>query len=117
VTQPQTIHLPAVYVGTTWEGINSIGLDQPNGQAFNLTGAALRMVYRRVGEQQERLVLTVGSGITITNAAEGRARVDEQILPLTPGTYYWELLVTQANGVVLPVFAGTQEITRIGVSS
>lgn len=116
MTQPQTINLPAVYVGTTWEGIDSIDLDQANGDPLNLTNAQLRMVYRRLGEQLERLTLIVGAGITLTNAEGGIARVDEQILPLSTGVYYWEIILTQADGVVVPLFAGTQEITRIGAN-
>jgi hypothetical protein len=75
------------------------------------------MVYRRFGENLERLSLAVGTGIQITNAAAGVFRVMPQILPLTAGTYYWEIILTQANGTSIPLFAGVQEITRIGRAS
>jgi hypothetical protein len=117
VTQPQTLTLGAVYEGTTWEGINSVTLQQPAGTPLNLTNAQLRMVYRRVGENLERLSLAVGTGIQITNAAGGVFRVMPQVLPLTAGTYYWEIILTQSNGTIIPLFAGTHEITRIGRAS
>jgi hypothetical protein len=119
VTQPQTITLPSVYDGTTWEGINAVRLRlaQPPGTPLDLTGAQLRMVYRRVGERLERLNLVVGAGIQITNAAGGIFRVIPQVLPLSAGSYYWEIILTQANGLIIPLFAGTQEITRIGRAS
>jgi hypothetical protein len=117
VTQPQILTLPAVYEGTTWEGINSITLEQPAGTQLNLTNAQPRMVYRRVGENLERLNLVVGAGIQLTNAAGGIFRVLPQILPLTAGSYYWEIILTQANGTIIPLFAGTQEITRLGRAS
>jgi hypothetical protein len=117
VTQPQILPLSAVYEGTTWEGINSVTLQQPAGTPLNLTDAQLRMVYRRVGENLERLNLVVGAGIQITNAASGVFRVIPQILPLTAGSYYWEIILTQANGTIIPLFAGTQEITRLGRAS
>lgn len=118
MTQPQILTLSAVYEGTTWEGINSVTLvEQPAGTALNLTNAQLRMVYRRVGENLERLNLVVGAGIQITNAASGVFRVIPQILPLTAGSYYWEIILTQANGTIIPLFAGTQEITRLGRAS
>lgn len=72
------------------------------------------MIYRRVGENLERLILSVGAGIEITNAASGIFSVLPQILPLTAGTYYWEIILTLANGVVVILFASTQEIKRIG---
>ena len=117
MTQPQTLTLGAVYEGTTWEGINSVTLQRPAGTPLNLTDAQLRMVYRRVGENLERLNLVVGAGIQITNAASGVFRVIPQILPLTAGSYYWEIIFTQANGTIIPLFAGTQEITRLGRAS
>ncbi len=117
MTQPQTIDLPAVYVGTTWEGINSIELDQPNGDPLDLTNAQLSMTYRRVGGFQNELVLGIGSGIALTNAAAGIARVNSQVLPLTPGTFYWEMILTHPTLGVVPLFVGTQEITRIGVNT
>jgi hypothetical protein len=114
MTQPQILTLSAVYEGTTWEGINSVSLQQPVGTPLPLTDAQLRMVYRRVGENLERLNLVVGAGIQITNAAGGVFRVLPQILLLTAGSYYWEIILTQANGTIIPLFAGTQEITRLG---
>ena len=117
MTQPQILDLPAVYEGTTWEGINSVSLEQPVGTPLNLTTAQLRMVYRRVGENLERLNLVVGAGIQITNAAGGVFRVIPQILPLTAGNYYWEIILAQASGTIIPLFVGTQEITRVGRAS
>lgn len=117
MTQPQTLTLGAVYEGTTWEGINQVTLQQPAGTPIDLTGAQLRMVYRRVGENLERLKLVVGAGIQLTNPAGGVFQVMPQILPLTAGTYYWEIILTQANGTIIPLFAGTQEITRLGRAS
>jgi hypothetical protein len=117
MTQPQILTLSAVYEGTTWEGINSVTLQQPAGTPMNLTNAQLRMIWRRVGENLERLNLVVGAGIQITNAAGGVFQVIPQILPLTAGRYYWEIILTQANGSIIPLFAGTQEITRLGRAS
>jgi hypothetical protein len=117
MTQPQILTLSAVYEGTTWEGINSVTLEQPAGTPLNLTNAQLRMIWRRVGENLERLNLVVGAGIQNTNAAGGVFRVIPQILPLTAGSYYWEIILTQANGSIIPLFAGTQEITRLGRAS
>ena len=114
MTQPQILDLPAVYEGTTWEGINSVSLQQPVGTLLPLTDAQLRMVYWRVGENLERLNLVVGAGIQVTNAAGGVFKVLPQILPLTAGFYYWHIILTQANGTTIPLFAGTQEITRLG---
>ncbi len=117
MTQPQTLQLDAVYEGTTWEGINSVTLEMPEGTPLDLTGAQLRMVYRRVGERAERLTMAVGSGIQITNAAGGVFRVLQQVLPLPAGLYHWEIIITLSTGLIVPIFAGTQEITRIGIAS
>lgn len=117
MTQPQTLPLAAVYEGTTWEGINSVTLERPAGTPLNLTSAQPRMTYYTVGERRERLNLAVGAGIQLTNAAGGVFRVLPQVLPLAAGLYYWEIIVTLSTGEIVPIFAGTQEITRIGIAS
>lgn len=116
MTLPQTIALNAVYEGTTWEGISSITLTNAStGQAINLTSAEITMIYRRVGERASRLTLTVGNGILITNPNNGVFKVLDQILPLTAGLYYWELMVKLSSGIAYAFLVGTQEIVKVGV--
>lgn len=118
MTLPQTIALPAVYEGTTWEGISSITLTNTTLNApVNLTGAEISMVYRRAGERFERLTLQVGSGIQVTQANAGLFKVLPQILPLPVGLYYWEIKTKLVNGNAYAFLAGTQEIARLGVST
>jgi hypothetical protein len=115
---PAGFALPAVYEGATWEGINLITLtNRQSGRPINLRDAEIDMVYRRVGEKAERLSFGVGAGITILSAGEGKLRVDPQILPLPAGPYYFELIAQLAAGSRLPILAGTQAITRLGVPS
>lgn len=112
---PQSINLPATYEGTTWEGISSIELDLPGNVPVPLVGASLSMTFRRVGERQVRLELGIGTGIVITDAAAGLVQVLPQVLPLPAGLYYHELIMTQASGVVLPLFVGVLPIEKVGV--
>lgn len=110
--------LPAVYEGSTWEGINLITLrNRQTNRPINLRNAAVDMVYRRVGEKTQRLSLALGAGITIVSDVEGKLRVEPQILPLPAGPYYYEIIVQLAAGSKLPILAGTQEITKLGVPS
>ena len=115
MSQPQTVDLPAIYEGTTWEGINSIELDLPGGAPLSLVDAALSLTFRRVGERQVRHELEIGSGIVVTDAALGLAQVPAQLLPLPAGRYYYEMILTQADGVVRALFIGVLEITKVGV--
>jgi hypothetical protein len=115
---PAGFALPAVYEGATWEGINLITLtNRQSGRPINLKAADVEMIYRRVGEKAARLALGVGGGITIVSAVEGKLRVEPQILPLPAGPYYFELMAQLAAGSKLPILAGTQTITRLGVPS
>jgi hypothetical protein len=117
MTQPQSLSLPSVYEGTTWEGIGSVTLQRPAGTPLPLEGAHLKMIYRRAGERRVRLSLSTGAGIQITDPAAGVFQVPARILDLPAGTYYWEIIVTFSSGEVVPLFVGTQEITRIGSAS
>jgi hypothetical protein len=112
---PQTVDLPAIYEGTTWEGISSIEIDLPGGAPLNLTNAQLQMTFRRVGERAIRHTLSIGSGIVVTDAAEGLAQIPAQLLPLAAGRYYYETILTQSDGVVLALFIGVLEIAKVGV--
>lgn len=115
---PPGFMLPAVYEGSTWEGIKLIKLiDRQTNLPINLAGAVVDMTYRRVGEKTQQLSLGLGAGITLVSAAEGEVRVEPQILPLPAGDYYYELIVQLAAGIKLPILVGTQEITRLGVPS
>ena len=115
---PAGFALPSVYEGATWEGINLITLtNRQSGRPINLKDAQVEMVYRRVGEKSERLALGVGSGITVVSAVEGKLRVEPQILPLPAGPYYFELIAQLAAGSRLPILAGSQAVTRLGVPS
>lgn len=115
MTQPQPLTIAPTYEGTTWGGIIQIDLDLTGGAPFDLTGAALRMIYRRMGERVERVVLSLGAGIEMINASLGQFRVPPQVLPLEAGVYYWELIMTKADGIILPLLIGTHEITRHGL--
>ena len=115
---PAGFMLPAVYEGSTWEGINLITLtNRQTNRPINLKNAAANLLYRRVGEKAQRLNIGLGAGVTIVSEAEGKLRVEPQILPLPAGPYYFELIVQLAAGSVLPILAGTQEITRLGVAT
>ena len=115
---PPGFMLPAVYEGSTWEGIKLITLiDRQTNLPINLSGAVVDMTYRRVGKKTQQHSLGIGAGITLVSAEDGKLRVPPQILPLPAGDYYFELTVQLAAGDKLPILVGTQEITRLGVPS
>lgn len=115
---PAGFVLPDVYEGSTWEGINLITLtNRVTNRPINLRRADASMVYRRAGERHQRLILGLGSGISVVSDVEGKLRVESQVLPLPAGIYLFELIIQLANGSRLPILAGTHQIARLGVPS
>jgi hypothetical protein len=89
----------------------------PAGTPLPLAGAEIKMTYRRAGERKERLVLSLGAGIEITNAPLGMCKVSKQVLPLAVGNYNWEIIIRLQSGEVKPLLVGRQNITRVGLSA
>lgn len=114
----QGFALPDVYEGSSWDGIRRISLtNRQTNRPIDLRNAAATMAFRRVGQQVVKLSLHIGSGITILSSLEGKLRVEPRILSLSAGLYYFELFVTLASGVRIPILLGTQKINRLGVPS
>jgi hypothetical protein len=90
-----------------------------NDVAVNLTGAVIRMQLRKsYSDTTAALSLTSVSsaGITITNALEGRFRINTQIIDIEVYNYVYDIQITLASGVVKTYIQGgfniTNEVTR-----
>jgi hypothetical protein len=86
------------------------------GSALSLTGAVIRMDVRsRSGESA--LVLAIGSGLTVTGAADGEFELEvdrDEMADLEPGLYRFDLLI-EIDGLALTAARGTVNI-RDGVT-
>ena len=58
------------------------------------------------------LGLSVGAGITITDALGGVFAIDEQIIDIASALYYYELEVTLDSGFRLTYLTGTWQILQ-----
>lgn len=79
---------------------------------INLTGLNIKMQFRK-NTKTGRLVkeLSIGSGITITNAAGGEIQTDSFQLDWEVGTYYYD--IQQDNdGNIKTLFEGTLPIIQ-----
>lgn len=69
--------------------------------ALNLTGADIVISSQPVG-----INLAVGAGITVTNAAAGQFKINEQILPVKAGTYNYYMKFLLSDGTVFTYLTG-----------
>lgn len=81
------------YRGDTFDGVEfQINV---NGSPLNLTGATLLMVIKTTANAPTvSATLTETTGLTITNALQGKFVIDEQILPLSAGQYIYDIQIT-----------------------
>jgi hypothetical protein len=102
--------------GDTFEQVNfELKL---NNVAVNLTGATIRMQLRK--EYGDTIILgltSVGSaGITITNAALGLFKINEQIINVAAFNYLYDIEIAFADGTVKTWISGNfqikQDVTR-----
>ena len=90
-----------------------------NDTAVNLTGAVIKMQLRKCyTDTSAALSLTSVSsaGITITNAAEGRFKINTQIIDIEVYNYVYDIQITLSSGVIKTYVQGgfniTNEVTR-----
>ena len=85
--------------------------DPDNPVPINLTGAAIRMQLRVDAKSKACLTLSVGSGITITDAVNGVFQVDAQVIDINPALYLYDIEFTIA-GVVKTWICGKWRIIQ-----
>ena len=83
-----------------------------SGEAVDLTGASVLFQARLTPTGSSVLALTVGDGITITDATGGVFVIDEQVIDIPSALYYYELEVTLESGFVLTYLTGTWQILQ-----
>ena len=79
-----------------------------DGSPIDLTGATIRMMLRLVKTQvsPDLSLSTPSSGITITDAVNGEFEIDEQIISIDAGSYFYDLEVEESSGEVNTVMGG-----------
>lgn len=96
--------------GDTWVGINNIVI-ATNGAPVDLTGATIRMDFRKSIDSPAALTLsTSNNSIIITQPTQGAFTIPPRIIEIPFGIYLYDLQVTYPNGVVLTYIEGTWEI-------
>lgn len=90
-----------------------------NATALDLTGATIKMQLRKqYSDVSPALALTsvASAGITITNAASGQFKINEQIIDIEVYNYVYDIQFTLASGEVKTYVKGgfnvTPEVTR-----
>jgi|WetSurMetagenome_2_1015567.scaffolds.fasta_scaffold72096_4 hypothetical protein len=99
-----TVYNISVYNNDTFSGVNFTV--RVNLVALNLTGAAIRMQVRKNRNEAAIIDLALGTGLTITDAAAGKFRIDEQIFSGVPGTYQYDIEIILGDGDVKTYIKG-----------
>lgn len=107
----------SMYAGDSKKVIITVTDD--NNNALDLFGASVKWALKRSSRTDEREIYKeINKGIKIDNPTNGELTID--LLPsdtalLTPGTYYHECEVTDANGNVSTITVGYITISKSGV--
>ncbi len=106
-----TFHFPEGYYGDTYKAVAFVM--RLNGVVVNLTGATIRIQFRAysTGDPTILKTLSIGSGITVTDAVNGAFRTDAYIMNLIPGIYEYDIEITYASGYVKTYARGTLSVT------
>lgn len=79
-----------------------------DGLPIDLAGATIRMMLRLVkaSDPVALSLSTPSSGITITDAANGDFKIDEQIISIDAASYFYDMEIEEASGLVTTVLGG-----------
>jgi hypothetical protein len=83
-----------------------------NAAPLDLTGATIVLTMRQTDCLGPiALTLDTTSGLTVTDAPNGIFQIDEQIISVTPATYYYDIQFTLADASKKTYISGTWIIT------
>jgi hypothetical protein len=94
----QIHNLPNVLKGDNYNGTQFTYII--NGVASNLAGASIRVKFRRGSKTgQEVKDISIGSGITVTDEANGIFQIDGFKVNFIADTYFYDVQVTFSSGI------------------
>ena len=112
---PLKMSLKPQYRGDTWPGfkVESILI---NGALPTVNAASCRMQFRdkmrTFGFELTTETSTCKGSITIDDPVTWEMTIEEIVLPLDVGTWWWDLEVTDVNNKVVTILAGRIRITE-----
>ena len=100
----------AVKRGDTFNGvIFEIAL---NGSPVDLTDASIAIQFRKTYSAPSVLDLSIGHGITVLDATDGKFQIDPRVFTCPVGQYQFEIRLTLAYGVIKTWIGGIATITE-----
>lgn len=102
-------HDIVVYNNDTFNG--EIFTITVNKVALDLTGSSIRLQVRKTRDDSPVINLSLGSGLSLTDAPNGKFRIDNQIFSVTtPDVYEYDIEITLASGEVKTYIIGCFKI-------
>tara|TARA_R110000851_G_scaffold143538_1_gene282458 strand:- start:358 stop:711 length:354 start_codon:yes stop_codon:yes gene_type:complete len=115
---PTTYKINDQYKGDTFDGVTFTLKEGADKTPINLTGATILSQFRVkevTGIIQKSL--SIGSGITVTDATGGVFKIDSFVLDWNTGTFFYDIQITFSDGSVRTYVKGTlnvnQDVTNV----
>lgn len=110
---PTTYNFPDHYKGDTFNGMQFTLKDTVSEDAIDLTDVLIYIQFRR-GSKIGQIVkdLSIGQGITLTDAINGIFRIDPFINNWAVSIYFYDVQMKFANEVIRTYVTGTQNLVQ-----
>ena len=79
---------------------------------YDLTGATITIDFKVVKTGVSAQTLTIGNGVTITDAVNGVFKIDEGNITLEPNSYFYDIKVVNSDGENLYWLKGKRNIIQ-----
>lgn len=109
---PGTYNIQDTVKGDTLDEVAFTVLE--DGSPINLTGYAIKIMFKKYPLLVSSLTLSIGSGLSIIDAAQGQFKINEQIITLDVGQYFYDIQFTNGSEVrtyIKGEFNVLQEVT------
>lgn len=110
----ETYDIPDHTSGDTWNGIALHAVVDDQDQPVNLVGSRIDMHVKDSLESEMALLIftTLDSSITVDNGVGGIFSVNDRIIPLDGGQYFYDIQITFPDGTIKTAMKGTWKITH-----
>lgn len=101
-----TYNLPDTVAGDTFDKLILTITDT------DITGWEIKAMFKRQPDLVSVKTIEIGTGITVTDAANGIFEIDSFIVALGVGVYYYDIQFTDTDGNVYTYVKGTFEVLQ-----
>ena len=109
----QTYNLPEILRGDTFQSRDVLIKNQTTNTPVDLTGYAIKCEFRKEIKTGTLVkTLSLGSGLTLTDAVNGIFTIDDFVVEFEVGIYWYDFQMTSPSEIITTMFGGYMPVLQ-----